>query len=497
MQSNHRRVFRKFAGILFLLIFVLVFFLPGHVGARGNSNQTQSGAAGTPGSQVFLPLAMKPRVQLDIPTTRLVNAPYFDGDIPYPETALFWFGKVSLSSNYSDVRVGYNQNKLYINIAIFDRLLWYQENPNPADIPNWDSVSLYISPDGITGGSPGANDFRFDGEVNQWQPRPQYQAGYRGNGSGWASSNIPFTTATGWRGEGGFNGTADDRGWVITYEIKFSDLGLSAPPPEGTIWGLGVVVHDRDSQSNPVVNSNWPETMINSKPSSWGQLRFGIPIYNSPTSSPAGSVIIRDRLDGASVEDADVGGRTMCGEGTNFWTEWGNTTHPGNDNDATINVQNQSDVADWPCFSKFYMIFPLDSLPGGKIIKHAQITIYQTGNSGGGQWGTPGSSYVQVMTEAENWSENTLTWNNAPLALENVSGAWVGSLASFPGWPGVARTWDISRAVAQAYTNGNPLRLVFYEADSQYHSGKYFVSSEAGDWDANGRPTLKVDLGNP
>jgi len=35
---------------------------------------------------------------------------------------------------------------------------------------------------------------------------------------------------------------------------------------------------------------------------------------------------------------------------------------------------------------------------------------------------------------------------------------------------------------------------VLYEADSAYHSGKYFTSSDTGDWNEAGRPTLQVIL---
>jgi hypothetical protein len=51
--------------------------------------------------------------------------------------------------------------------------------------------------------------------------------------------------------------------------------------------------------------------------------------------------------------------------------------------------------------------------------------------------------------------------------------------------------------VAQAYGKGQPLRLAMYSADSDYHSGKYFTSSETGDWNAEGRPLLTVVWGSP
>jgi hypothetical protein len=90
-----------------------------------------------------------------------------------------------------------------------------------------------------------------------------------------------------------------------------------------------------------------------------------------------------------------------------------------------------------------------------------------------------------------------LTWNNAPLAQENVSAAWVDPLDSFPGFPGVARQWDVSRAVSEAYASGGPLRLSLYDADWAYHSGKYFVTSDAEEWNEEARPALRVTWGYP
>jgi hypothetical protein len=86
----------------------------------------------------------------------------------------------------------------------------------------------------------------------------------------------------------------------------------------------------------------------------------------------------------------------------------------------------------------------------------------------------------------------SITWNNAPLSGENLSAAWVDILDGFPGWPGVPREWDVSRAVAQAYAADAPLRIALYSADAAYHSGKYFSLSDTEDWNAVARPTLEV-----
>jgi len=123
--------------------------------------------------------------------------------------------------------------------------------------------------------------------------------------------------------------------------------------------------------------------------------------------------------------------------------------------------------------------------------------LHQFGNAGGGSWGDPQSSYIHVHTLTDDWDEGTLTWNNAPLSLENVAATWVEPISIFPGWPGVPRTWDVSGAAAEAYQFGQPLKLALYSSDSAYHSGKYFVSSDEEEWNEVARPTLDVVWGDP
>jgi hypothetical protein len=88
-------------------------------------------------------------------------------------------------------------------------------------------------------------------------------------------------------------------------------------------------------------------------------------------------------------------------------------------------VQNQWDISDWPCFSKFFITFPIDAIPIDKTIISARLSITLFGNAGGGDWGEPQDSFIQVFSVIKDWDEATLTWNNAPLAIENIAGTWV------------------------------------------------------------------------
>jgi hypothetical protein len=415
---------------------------------------------------------------------RRVNVPNLDHNVPFTPS-VFWFGQVDPTNNHANVRVWYYDSQIRVVLHIIDRLLWFDPSQSETELTSWDAVSLYLNMDGDTGGAPGTNAYLFQSQLD-------FQAGFRGNGTDWEISPLSFSTEASWRGNYP-NDNIDDKGWQVEFVIPFTSLGLSGPPPTGTIWGLSVALHDRDDESGiQLPDQVWPETMDSNVPSTWGQMHFGVPDYTPPLSRSVGTVTIREGLNGAIVEDAHVGGHTICGENVDHWTEWGNTNYAGYDQ---INIQNQWDISDYPCFSKYYVTFPLDSLPSGKTIISATLSMVLFGNSGGGIWGEPPDSYIQVLTVGDAWDENTITWNNAPLASQNISGTWVQPRDYDQ--PDPTYQWDISLAVADAYQNGQPLRLALYSADGDYHTGKYFWSSDTGDWNASARPTLRVVWGVP
>jgi len=453
-------------------------------------------AIGWPGGARSLFLATAPHgPQTQEAGTPRVNAPYFDGGVRFSETAIFWFGRVTPTENSVDVRVGYNDDHLYLRVAVFDRRLWYDKTPSPDDLTAWDAVTLYLDADGNAGSAPDADAYRFDGQLVWWEPRHDYQVAYQGDGSGWVAASVPFTTTSGWRGNEPRD-DIDDRGWALTYYVPFESLGLSGPPAHRTVWGMALALHDRDdAQGTPIADQVWPGTMQSGQPATWGQLAFGMPTYNPLPAVPSGTVTVRHGLDGATVVDADVGGSSTCGQPAwpDYFPTWGEFNYAGK---TQPNIQNQGDVADWPCFSRYYVTFPLEALPSGKVIISATLTLHLFGSAGEGYDPGPKPSLIQVLTVAEDWDEATLTWNNAPLAAENVAAAWVDPVDSYAGTPGIPWQWDVSRAVAEAYAAGTPLRLALYEADSAYHSGKYFWSSDTDDWNKEGRPTLTVTWGH-
>jgi hypothetical protein len=424
-----------------------------------------------------------------------INAPYFSGTVPYAEAAVSWFGAVGPNQNYTDIRVAYTETELWVSLSVFDQWLFEDESQTrtAASLEQWDAATMLVDTSG-TATAPASTSRRFVGELNWWRPRADYQAAYVGSGSGWTTAPAAsIVTETAWRGDAPNTSGAgsEDRGWVITFHVPYAALGVSGRPDPGTVWRLGFIVHDKDSAAGPATNSSWPTTLVRDQPATWGQLGFGLRAYTAP--NPPGTrqtVMIRHNLAGAVVPDAMVGGGTTCGGG-NYFNVWGSQNHTGS---TTVAVQNQSDVADWPCFSKIYVDFPLSALPANKVVVSARLTLYQFGGSDPTQ---AERSLVQVLTSGGPWSESTITWNNAPPPIENFSQSWVDVMPTLVPWPGTARTWDVAWAVANAYSSSsNTVRLVLYDADGAYHSGKYFTSSDVEEWDAVGRPTLEVVLGD-
>ncbi len=433
---------------------------------------------------------------------RRVNVTYTsatDGSIPVPDRAIFWFGKVGpTDNNYTDTRVIFNDDQLFVTLHIFDRMLFYKKDPAAAEMPDWDAATLYLNLDGNAGTTPGANSYRFVAQTNWNEARDGYQAAYHWDGSAWAAASTPFTTIDGWQGFA--NNSGEDKGWNVTFKIPFSSLGLTAKPADGTVWGMALAVHDRDDAAGTFIPDKvWPENVNTSQPATWGQIRFGLPAYTPPPANPGGVVTIRHGLNHAVVQDGQVGGDGNCANSLwpDFWSGWGDLNYASGNPQKRMVIQNQWNLGDWPCFSKYYVTFPLDAIPVDRAVISATLTLYHYGNSNQGGLIDPSNppqpSLIQLLTVADDWNEATLTWNNAPLAVENVSRTWVDPLPTGPPYLNVPRQWDVSGAAAAAYAAGTPLRLAVYSADNAKHSGKYFRSSDVGNEAV--RPLLTVTWG--
>jgi len=434
-------------------------------------------------------LAMLPvAARAQAPVVPRVHAPY---NAPGHEAAVFWFGRVTSQENYADVRLGYFDDRLYVHLSIMDRRLWFDTTPSPADLIDWDAISLYLSADPT---SPLDGSYRFDAQFSFPGDRTGYQAAYRWQAGAWSPAAVAFETATGLSGDP--NTSRDGRGWTIVTYVPFASLGLDGPPPQGTLWRIALVLHDRDdSAGTPIAKQVWPAGMSSTSPATWAELSFGaLPGYTPPDANPGGVVTIRHGQNGPIVPDADVGGSSICGApaAPGFFDAWGSLNWAGKE---FLNVQNLGHISEWPCFSKYYVTFPLGLVPADKVILSARLTLYQNGNAGERETPGPTPSLIQVSTVAASWQEGTITWNNGPAAMENIATTWVPPLDGVPPWPGVARHWDVSGAVAAAYASGSPVRLAVYSPAWDFHSGRYFFSSDISG--IEGRPTLTVTWGEP
>jgi hypothetical protein len=446
--------------------------------------------------RIYLPLVfnINPSVvpTVNIPTIENVQSDWFP-----EEAAVIWFGKVTPTDNYSDIRIGYFQSALWVWISIIDRRLWYDESPSPEDLTKWDAVSLFLNIDDNGNNFTFDNTLRFDSQLYGGEPnRNNWQAAYHASNEGWMISPINFETHTNWWSmEGGLNDDSDDRAWVAEYIIPFQSLGLSGPPPEGTEWRMGFELHDRDDFNGAQIpDKAWPEYMLPNKPVTWAIAHAGLPGYVPPQSSNPQTYTLRNGLNGITITDGMVGGDTICGDGLDFWSQWGDTSYPGT---RHFNIQNQGNTDDWPCFSKTYITIPLDSLPRGMEVISATITVHQIGQATGPSDDPPKAlnTLIQIWEINQDWDPFTLTWNNAPAPFENLSQGWVGAIDESQ--LGIPRYLDVSLAATRAYAAGKPLRLALYSADFYGGHGKYFFSSSSEDYDGNWRPSLTITLGNP
>lgn len=444
------------------------------------------------GAGSTLPLAAQDAV------VRRVYAPLLEDTQPWAKAGIFWFGRVdppgSPGQNYVDVRVGYTAEELRLFVNVQDYYLWHDVDAGlDSDLTLYDAVAITLDTAHDRSLAPQPDDYLFLSGLGDGL---NYQREALGTGSGWDFEwQEPWTArpGAGWSCSPGINTNSceQDFGWWSFIDIPWSALGRSGPPSEATVWGLGVVLYDRDDQppAGEVAPEQWPEAFDQGRPSTWGELTFGSANYAPPLAVPQGTTVIQRGLGTSVVEDAWVGGGGTCSGGHE-----GDPEHDNYGGDTSLFVENQSLIADFPCYSKSYLRFHLDDLPPGKTIISATLSLHHWGNA------NPSNaqpSLIQLFTVDGDWGEYDLTWNNAPLVQKNLTATWVDvcTPAAPCEFPGVRYDWDATQAVAEAYAGGAPLNVALYTADTNFDSSKYFSSSEAGDWNAEARPMLTVVWG--
>ena len=134
--------------------------------------------------------------------------------------------------NYADVRVGYNDNELVVDLRIIDRQIWYEkESPSIQDLIDWDAVTLLLSTSSDPGSQLTSNEYKFIAQLNTWEDRVDYQAVYQGNASLWLLSDMLFTSDAygSWQPDGGPNDNQkeDFHGFIRPHDrITFPTKGV-------------------------------------------------------------------------------------------------------------------------------------------------------------------------------------------------------------------------------------------------------------------------------
>jgi hypothetical protein len=445
----------------------------------------------------------EPAVTAQTSVPRRVNIPFFAEGVVWSQSAIFWFGENQQgvpSRNYVDVRAAYTPQSLQVRVTVVDYYLWYKQSATPADdLTEYDAVALYLDTGYDRVRAPQTDDFRFLIGAHHWPNYdvPQYRRQARGTGAAWDSTwsgDWIDSEWMSWNCDPGPNSNACgiDYGWTGIFILPWETMELSGPPPEGTQWGLGVQLYDRDDQppAGYVAPEYWPETFDPDGPATWGELHFGYANYRTPAAVPGGTTTIRaGSQEDNTVEDAWMGGGGWCSSGH----KGGSEINHGDDQNLFVGTETHP--THFPCFNKSFLRFSLDSVPSSKVIISATLTLHHWGNAGDPGQAQP--SWVHIFTVNDPWDEMTVHWNNAPLATENIAATWIYPLIEYPGRPGVPYHWDATQAVAEAYKAGHPVGMAIYGSDSAQHSSKYLTSSETDDLNAVGRPTLTVVWGEP
>jgi len=437
---------------------------------------------------------------------RRVNAPHFGDEIIWTEAGLLWFGTAELKSdrtppgrNYVDVRVAYTDDELVVCANVVDYFIWYDQDAQPSrDLTQYDALAIYLDTRHDRSPIPQQDDYFFLTGLCLYDCGDGSDYRRQGQGTGatwdttWSGGWTAHTWASWWCNPGpNSNDCGIDFGWWTYVHVPWSTLGRAGPPGSGDVWGMGILLYDRDSQppAGYVAPETWLATLSTNSPSTWGEIVFDPLPYQPRSAVVTGTTVIQRGLEESVVEDSWVGGGGTCSGGHE-----GDPDQDNHGSDTSLFVANQQLIADFPCFSKSYLRFGLDTVPPGKVILSATLTLHHWGNANPSE---AQPSLVQVFAVDSTWEEQSLAWNNAPLARERLSATWVEPLTQFPGWPGVLYEWDVTKAVAEAYASGEQLSIALYSADTASHSSKYFTSSETGDWNAEGRPRLKVIWGEP
>lgn len=264
---------------------------------------------------LYLPLVSKNYSQYS--ALRTVNIPYFASpgnpdntitDAQWTQSAIFWFGRYQLTlpgTNYADVHIAYSSFGLHVRVIMIDYYIWFKDNPPASpttDLTQYDPIAFYVDTNFDRAAAPQADDYFFLISGNPWESLDNpnyynYRRQGRGSGTSWTTWTMNWQSFMGgeWSQDPGFNDNSGslDYGTGAIFTIPWATLGRSGPPAQGTVWGLGMIMYDRDTADSSGVTTPqvWPETFTTTDPSTWG----GCTLAPSTTRRPAGRRGARSR----------------------------------------------------------------------------------------------------------------------------------------------------------------------------------------------------------
>lgn len=272
-------------------------------------------------------------------------------------------------------------------------------------------------------------------------------------------NGVPFSA---WAPVPRGNDNDDLRGWAASSGVlPWATFGSA--PVAGDTWPL--VIERVDADSGKATSVQVQDSTV----------RWGLPDYAGRQTA--------NFVDVPLTGDAMLGGSTDCGapDYPDYFPTWG-LRNWGDSPYAT--VENQWDIADWPCYNALIAKWELPTLPEGATFAGAELTAWMFGQMGYGPGyaddGTQDTIW-QAYAVPATWDETTVNWDNAPSFTENVSWTTVYPVPDAPAWDGqpIPYSFDVAEIVRRAYARGDSLASVLFNTSAgQYHSGKYFYSRE-------------------
>ena len=261
---------------------------------------------------------------------RRINAPYFPDSVRASEAAVFWFGRVDAARNYTDVRIAYTSTEVWVRLQSFDQWLWLDDaaSRTPASLETWDAATVMIDTNGGALDAPSSTSYRFVGGARL------VAAAHRLPGSLYGQRHVV------------------EPGAVAELHHR-DELAWRCAEQQRTRSRLGDYVSDSLREPRSVRAAGRRHSLAHRS----GGIRPGLAVRygigpgmarplrarsaellgtariraatSADAADPPGSEThtLRHGLNGVVVSDAMVGGSSTCGEGLDFFNQWGSANH--------------------------------------------------------------------------------------------------------------------------------------------------------------------------